>query len=485
MAPAHRTSQPHVPNPLPGVGQARILITEDRPEMTDVTNLALGDHYSCEFAHGIEQAREMLAASRFDLLLCAVHPPEESAAVAFAEEIAEAETDTAVVVVTEEDDPESAKRAFDCGVYGYVLSPPRPSQLLMTTMNALRQRELEIAHRELAQNKADRAQTMIDMAPMPIYAKDTSGRYVVSNAKADELAGVGRGKMLGQADALIMPSEWAEKAAQSDRGVLASEQVYEAKEVLMVGGVARTFKTVKFPLRDESGEIDAIGGISTDITGELEADGLRDELSLVQAQAIAELRLSREETVERLARAIDQHDSSTGKHVSRMADIAAFLGGGLGLDSSRVELLRAAAPMHDVGKIGTPDEILRKPGPLSPQERSVMELHAMIGHEILADSKSELLRLAATIALTHHERYDGHGYPRGLRGSSIPLEGRITAVADVFDALLSDRVYRPALPVAEAIALIRAGRGTQFDPEVVDLLLDHFDQALAVRRNGN
>jgi response regulator RpfG family c-di-GMP phosphodiesterase len=484
MTPAQKAPLPHELNPLPGVGHARILITDDRPEMVEVTDLALGDHYSCEFAQGLGQARELLAASRFDLVLCAVHPPDGSAAVVFAEEVAQAETDTAVVVVTEEDDPESAKRAFDFGVYGYILSPPPPSQLLMTTMNALRRRELEIANRELAQNKADRAQTMIDMAPMPIYAKDVSGRYVVSNAKADELAGVGRGKMLGQTDALIMPFEFAEKAAQSDHDVLDHGEVYAAKEVLVVGGMPRTFKTVKFPLRDEGGQIDAVGGISTDITGEIEAAGLRDELSLAQTQAIEELRLSREETVERLTRAIDQHDPSTGEHVTRMADIAAFLGAGLGLDASRVELLRAAAPMHDVGKIGTPDEILRKPGPLSPQERSVMEHHTVVGHEILADSKSELLRLAATIALTHHERYDGQGYPQGLRGPSIPLEGRITAVADVFDALLSDRVYRPALPVAEAIALIKAGRGAQFDPELVDLLLDHIDQALAVRRNG-
>lgn len=153
----------------------------------------------------------------------------------------------------------------------------------------------------------------------------------------------------------------------------------------------------------------------------------------------------------------------------------------MGLDPGRVDLLRNAALMHDAGKIGTPDAILRKPGPLTAEERSVMEHHTITGYEILADSKSDLLRLAATIALTHHERFDGSGYPNGLVGEAIPIEGRVTAVADVFDALLSDRAYRPALPVSEAVALLAEGRGTQFDPEILDRLLDHLDEALAIR----
>jgi putative two-component system response regulator len=137
--------------------------------------------------------------------------------------------------------------------------------------------------------------------------------------------------------------------------------------------------------------------------------------------------------------------------------------------------------MHDVGKIGTPDEILRKPGPLSAEERSVMEQHTWVGHEILVDSQSDLLRLAATIALTHHERYDGSGYPQGLVGKEITPEGRIVAVADVFDALLSDRVYRPAMSVEQTMEILEEGSGTQFDPEIVDLLVAHLERALRVR----
>ena len=164
-----------------------------------------------------------------------------------------------------------------------------------------------------------------------------------------------------------------------------------------------------------------------------------------------------------------------------MAKVAAFLGAELGLDPERVLLLRVAAPMHDVGKIATPEAILRKPGPLTPSERAEMQRHTVVGHEILADSRSELLRLAASIALTHHERYDGSGYPRGLAAEEIPLEGRITAVADVFDALLSDRCYRPAMSVDETVAIIEGGRGTHFDPGVVDALIANLEEVLQLR----
>jgi len=134
--------------------------------------------------------------------------------------------------------------------------------------------------------------------------------------------------------------------------------------------------------------------------------------------------------------------------------------------------MRIASPMHDVGKIGVPDAILRKPGPLDDVERTVMQLHTEIGRSILAGSGAELLELAATIAWTHHERFDGGGYPRGLAGVEIPLGGRIVAVADVFDALTTDRVYRRAFSHEEAFEIMRAERGLHFDPRLLDVFLD-------------
>jgi HD-GYP domain-containing protein (c-di-GMP phosphodiesterase class II) len=156
----------------------------------------------------------------------------------------------------------------------------------------------------------------------------------------------------------------------------------------------------------------------------------------------------------------------------------------LRLNPGRCELIRLAAPLHDVGKIGISDEILLKPEPLTAAERKRMENHAEIGYRLLTGSGSDLLETAATIAWTHHERWDGMGYPRRLAGEAIPIEGRVTAVMDVFDALTHDRVYRPAMTVDRALEIVRTGRESHFDPAIVDAFLASLDELLALDRTG-
>ena len=187
-------------------------------------------------------------------------------------------------------------------------------------------------------------------------------------------------------------------------------------------------------------------------------------------RAVARLDASQIETVRRLSRAVEFRDEDTGAHIARISALAGRTARSAGLDAERCGLIERASPLHDVGKVAIPDSVLLKPGPLTPAERSIVETHAEIGHRLLHGSDSAVLQLAATIALTHHEHYDGGGYPRGLAGESIPIEGRIVAIADVFDALTSDRVYRPAMTLEQALVIMRNGRGTHFDP----VLLDHF-----------
>jgi len=182
----------------------------------------------------------------------------------------------------------------------------------------------------------------------------------------------------------------------------------------------------------------------------------------------AQLRLTSDEMIARLSLALESRDVNPGDHTERVSRYALLIARELGLDDGHCEMIRTASPLHDVGKIAVPDSILLKRGKLTSRERGAMESHTEAGYRILAGSGSNLLDLAAMIALTHHERFDGHGYPRGLGGAEVPLEGRIVAVADVFDALTSDRPYRRRLAFEDAIAMIRAGRGSQFDPEVVD-----------------
>ncbi len=460
---------------------ARILATDDRPEILRLIDRSLGERYSCEFAGSVVEAREKLTQNgAFDLALCDIQMPGESGLV-LVEEIAREHPDTAIVLVTGVDDPDVARSAFEMGAHGYLVKPFWPGQLSITAMNALRQRELEIAQR--AYNKAleDRLQVLMDRAPVPIYIKDSDRRYLLANHVAHQVAGLRAGELIGLRDIDIMSAEAEQQVAETDRLVLDRGGTYEAEETLQVGDEMRTFFTVKFPYVDDQGEIAGISGISTDITDKKRAETLAAQLAREQEWAIEELRVSRQETVERLAKALEMHDAETGRHVNRMAAIAAFLAGKVGLDGDRVLLLRTAAPMHDVGKVATPDGILQKAGALTSEEREEMERHTTVGHQILADSESELLELAATIALTHHERWDGGGYPQGLAGEEIPIEGRITAVADVFDALLSDRCYRSALSVEDAVEVIRQGRGTHFDPQVVDALLANLEAALTLR----
>ncbi len=191
--------------------------------------------------------------------------------------------------------------------------------------------------------------------------------------------------------------------------------------------------------------------------------------------------LAAREIAERLAGAIETHDPGVDRHLKAVASIAALLGSALGFDPHRVALLRAAAPLHDVGTIAIPAGVLHKRDRLTESEREHMKSHTTVGHEVLAGAESELLQIAARIALTHHERFDGCGYPCGLREEEIPIEGRIVGLADTFDGLLCEKRYRPAFTVEEAVELILRERGSRFDPEVVDALTENLDEALALR----
>lgn len=195
-----------------------------------------------------------------------------------------------------------------------------------------------------------------------------------------------------------------------------------------------------------------------------------------------DIELREKETLLRLARAGEYRDEDTGNHVMRMAEYSALIAEQLGIPPEHCEIIRHASPMHDIGKIGIPDQILRKPGTLEPPEWEVMQQHCRIGFEILKNSPSFYLKTGAVIALRHHERFDGLGYPDGLSKREIPLEARIVAVADVFDALLSERPYKKSWPVQQALDYLRGQRGKHFDPDCVDAFLARMDDVSAIQK---
>jgi putative two-component system response regulator len=408
----------------------RILAIDDDPESLRAIEKALGERFECEIARDASAARQKLADGRFDLILCNLQLQGEQGALV--EELAAQQPDTAVVPTA--------------------------------------------AHPTLRQ-----VQAAIDRAPVPIYVKNLERRYLLANRIAHEIFGVEPGELIGRTDAEMTLPESELLIREADMRVLRDEESCEREVTLQLGGRERTFLSVRFPYLDPEGNLAGITGVSVDITAQREAEQLQRDLATVRERAVEELRSSRQEIVERLAQAIELQDPEAGKHANRIARLSSYLASQLGLDDEQILLLRAAAPMHDVGKIAVAGAILLKPGALTPEERSEMETHTEVGHQILTDSESELLRMAARIALTHHEWFDGSGYPRGLEGEEIPIEGRIVAVADVFDALLSDRPYRKAMSADEAVEILRAGRGTQFDPEVIDVLLEHLEDAQTLR----
>jgi putative two-component system response regulator len=202
----------------------------------------------------------------------------------------------------------------------------------------------------------------------------------------------------------------------------------------------------------------------------LVADLYASNESLVAAQE--NTRLAYRETLLRLAVIAEFRDADTSRHLQRMALYSRTLAQAVGRSADYLEHIYDASPLHDIGKIGIPDAILQKPGKLAPEEWEVMKTHTTIGGRILEGTRSQVLALGGELALSHHERWDGSGYPRGLRGEEIPLSGRIVAVADVFDALTSKRCYKPAFRFEDSLALMRRQAGSHFDPRLVDVLGD-------------
>lgn len=456
---------------------AKILAIDDDPEILRAIEETLGGNYECQFAGGLSDAWERLVLGGFDAILCDARLAGGSG-LTLVEDLLTELPETAVVPIARGDDPSVVERALDHGTYGYLVKPFLPAQLVVTVEAALRRRELEATERAQQRSLQETIQAAVDRAPIPIFVKDLERRYLLANQFCHELNRMERGAMIGRTDAEMQSEETERVIREGDMRVLRDgESSYREMTVEMTGR-ERTFLTVRFPYIDARGDLAGLVGVTAETTAQREAEELHQELAGGRTRMIEELTSSRQEIVERLGRAVELHDSETGRQVGRVARLASYLASQMGLDDEQIALIGTAAPLHDVGKVATPDSILQKPGPLTPEEREVIERHAEIGHRILAGSENDLLQMAARIALTHHEWFDGSGYPRGLEGGEIPIEGRIVAVADVFDALLSERPYRPAMTTGEALDLIRAGRGTQFDPEVVDVLLEHSEDLL-------
>jgi putative two-component system response regulator len=337
-----------------------VLVVDDQPAAQAVAARILQPHYEVQCAADATRARTKLMGGPVDLMLCDIHLPGESGMELVKSLLTGYTDDLAVVMVTGEDNPELADRAFELGAYGYLVKPYRRGDLLITVSNALRRRQLE------QQSRA--------------YQRELEEDVIMKSLETEHVR------------RLLRHSE-------------------------------------------ES------------------------------------LERSRLETVHKLSLAVEMRDQVTGHHLSRMGAYCEEIARRMHLPERECDIISLAGQMHDIGKIAIPDSILLKPGPLTDGERAQVETHAEIGRQILQGSESPILKLAERIAWTHHEKFDGTGYPRGLTGEEIPIQGRIAAVADVYDALTRDRPYREAMPAAEATGLMAEEWGAHFDPDVLDTFM--------------
>ncbi len=226
-------------------------------------------------------------------------------------------------------------------------------------------------------------------------------------------------------------------------------------------------------------ELGAVDYITKPISPAVVRARVKTHLSLVQAQELKQTRL---QVIQRLGRAAEYKDNETGLHVMRMSHYAQVIALAYGFSEQKAEDLLHAAPMHDIGKIGIADNILLKPGKLTADEYKEMQKHPLIGAEIIGDCDSDLLKMAKAVALYHHEKWDGSGYPFGLSGEQIPIEARIVALSDVFDALTSARPYKQAWTIEETLQHIRAQKGQHFEPVLVDLLEQNLQHILEIKQ---
>ncbi len=263
-------------------------------------------------------------------------------------------------------------------------------------------------------------------------------------------------------------------------GITGLETCQRLKQQPETQGIPVIFVTALSDDRDETEgfAVGCVDYITKPVSAPIVLARVKAQLSLVSAET---LRTTRLQVIQRLGRAAEYKDNETGLHVIRMSHFAREIALAAGMGEADAEELFNAAPMHDVGKMGIPDAILCKPGKLTPEEWEIMKQHARIGAEIIGDDSSTLLQMARRIALCHHEKWDGSGYPQGLVGKAIPIEARIIALADVFDALTSKRPYKEAWPIETTVDYIKNESGKQFDPELVAAFIQALPKITAIR----
>lgn len=477
-------------------GVLKVLIVDDEPTVHDITALVLknfrykGYRLELKSAYSAAEAREVLACDGpFALILLDVIMETDDAGLSLARYIREELKDSMVRIVLRTGQPgmvpqrqvmrdyeiddykekaELTSERFDATVTASIRTYlgfrhlEQSRQGLIRILDAIKDIDSSDMEENLADSILDQMESVISRPEGP-----GSGSVLVSREAQGDRIISGRGVHEGLQDCGL------EELNDSD-------SIEMIREALNSGKTLHNGRHIMTNLLSKDGgrylayfeNMEEFGEMERNLV-ELYASHVN--VSLVNKFLTRELVNTQREIISTLGEVIETRSDETGKHVQRVGELAKLLAEKKGYSSSDCELILYAAPLHDIGKVGIPDDILKKPGSLTDGEYEIMKTHSQIGYEILKSSKKDVLQMGAKICLEHHESWDGNGYPNGLSGENISIDARICYVADVLDALRSKRVYKDAIPLEEAMEVIRQARGTQFDPEIVDILFENKD----------
>ena len=428
------------------------------------------------FALNGKEALKVYKKESFDLVITDMIMPIMDG-FELIEEIKKINPNQIFMMVTGLENKKDLIKAIELRVNFFVEKPIKPKkfmQALEDAMDVVRQKkELELSNLILKQYKH-----AVDTSTM-LSKTDKKGIITYVNEEFCKTSQYSSDELIGESHNIVRhPDMKASVFKELWETIEAKKQWRGIVKNKAKDGSLYIVDALIIPLLDTDGEIIEYIAIRHDIT---ELENYKEDLQKQLRIATKDVVDTQKEVVFTMGAIGETRSKETGFHVKRVAEYSYVLAKLAQLSEEEAELLKLASPMHDIGKVGIPDSILKKPAKLTDEEFEVMKTHALLGYEMLKGSTRDILKTSAIVAYQHHERWDGKGYPQGLKGNEIHIYGRITSICDVFDALGSDRVYKKAWDLDKILSLFREGKGTQFDSNLIDLFLDNLDMFLKVR----
>jgi PAS domain S-box-containing protein len=450
-----------------------ILIVDDNPKNIQLAASVLKESIEAKiiFAQSAEQAYERLQEYPISLILLDIQMPEIdglTAARAIRSDIKYQEIP--IIFLTASHDTETLDAAFSAGAKDYITKPFNANELTSRVKTHL---ELFCAKKQLQENfdsqqvLLEQYKTIVDISTI-MSKTDLQGNITYVNDKFCEISGYEPKELIGKAHRIVRHPDMSKVSFEEMWNTIRAKKVWygQVKNRKKNGG-EYIVQTVVMPILDKNNNLSEFISLRHDIT---ELVMLRREVEDTQ-----------QEIVLKLAELSEHRSKETGEHVRRVAEYAYILAKAYGINENEANILKDASPMHDIGKVSVSDNILLKPSKLTTDEFEVMKVHTTVGYGVFASSASKILRAASITAYEHHEKWDGTGYPRGLKGEDIHIYGRIVAVADVYDALSHDRVYKKAWEPAVVQEYIKEQSGKQFDPKIVECFFDNLTKIETIR----